>query len=755
MLSDFIIQNGKGYTLPYPAERWEEGTLLGNGSQGAIIMGNVQREEIILSHERLFAPINLDLEPIPMADHLPTIRTMLKERKYKEASEYVVEMFQKQENRETKYWTNPFIPAADFIIETSGCYSYTNYERSLKFKSGEGKISFKTKDGGCERKSFFSRDFDCMVIELSSEASTDYRMTFTQHPYRKEGRKILHENFPEADGESFFLPKLGTKNKSVWYTSGYRNRENGYGVLCYIADCDGKIINSKEEIVVLGSHRVLLLLQVFLIDDMTKQEEIISKRQEELDNYSIKKENSYENMIKDHLKIHKNRYEKMELELPEEKHLETIFNAGRYEILSSCGEIPPNLQGVWTGTYEGGWSSDYTQNGNLQTAILGLLPSGDFESMMSYFDYNTSMLAKYRRNSQILYGCRGIHVPSRASDSGLDFHFDLTWPMIFWTAGGAWAAHFYYDYWLYTGDDTFFLDRALPFMKEVALFYEDFLQEDENGYWLFSPSYSPENTPLNSDNAASINATMDISVAKELFMNLIVGCNTLGIEKKEIEKWKKIVDKMPPYLINEDGALKEWARDDLEDRYDHRHSSHLYMLYYDIPWYEEERVLQACKKAYEIKMKFKKEEHGIMAFGLVQAGMVAAHLGDEEMTEIMIRSMADNNYFRTYASAHDYGPTTFNADISGGMPALMLETIAQSSPIVNREMKIEGYKIKLLPALPKSMKSGRIRGLHLRGGFILNMTWKDGKVEEWNIKNPLDNEYYIVKDHPAKRIYPL
>ena len=123
----------------------------------------------------------------------------------------------------------------------------------------------------------------------------------------------------------------------------------------------------------------------------------------------------------------------------------------------------------------------------------------------------------YRTNSQVLYHCRGIHLPSRTSDCGIDFHFDKTWPMVFWTAGAAWTAHFYYDYWLYTGDDEFFVKRALPFMKEAALFYEDYLYEDETGHWKFSPSYSPENTPANSDNAACVNATMDISVATELF----------------------------------------------------------------------------------------------------------------------------------------------------------------------------------------------------------------------------------------------
>ena len=95
--------------------------------------------------------------------------------------------------------------------------------------------------------------------------------------------------------------------------------------------------------------------------------------------------------------------------------------------------------------------------------------------------------------------------------------------MTFWTAGAAWACRFFYDYWLYTGNRDFFLQHALPFMKETVLFYEDFLQEGEDGFYVFSPSYSPENNPLNVDSQACVNATMDLAVAREVLNNLIHG----------------------------------------------------------------------------------------------------------------------------------------------------------------------------------------------------------------------------------------
>lgn len=761
MLYDYKIQNRDGYSLSYPAEKWEEATIIGNGIQGALIMGTTVCEEIILSHERLFAPVDIDMEPIPMAEHLPNIRKMINAGKSKEASETIVELYAKKHGKSEKTWTNPFIPAASLNILIDPSFSYSDYRRTLKFATGEAEVSYYVKHNSFRRKSFISRQDNCCVVFLQSSDKSSFSIKLNQTPYMKNGRRVLKEMFPDSDGKNFLKADTGTESSFVWYSCQYKNRDNGYIVVCEIINEDGNLLTRENCIDINETTNVILLVRTVPLAKMSLLPEAIaaerSRLREIVNKYSNQIKNTqneekagsinhlYKNMLREHLKIHKERFERIELSL-ENQHLNCIFNSGRYAILSSSGELPPNLQGVWTGTYDAGWSSDYTQNGNLQTAIMGLLPTGDFESLHSFFNYQEENMKDYRKNSRVLYGCSGIHIPSRTSDTGLDFHFDEEWPMLFWTAGAAWAAHFYYDYWLYTYDHDFLETRALPFMREVACFYQDFLtMNPTTGYLEFNPSYSPENTPRNKNNAACINATMDISIAKELFVNLTTACRTAKIQDEEIQRWEKIIEKLPPYCINDDGALNEWSHPHYQDNYDHRHSSHLYMLYYDIPWYEEKKTLEACKKAYEMKMKFKEKEQGTMAFGLVQAGMAAAHLQDAKMTELMIKSMADNNYYRTYASAHDYGPNIFNTDISGGMPALMLECIAQSSPIVNSNKEIIDYSIRLLPALPQSMKTGEVKNMRLRGGFSLDLKWQNYQIIDYRIISLAGNSYQIVK----------
>ena len=160
-----------------------------------------------------------------------------------------------------------------------------------------------------------------------------------------------------------------------------------------------------------------------------------------------------------------------------------------------------------------------------------------------YFDYFDSLIPDWKTNARQIWGCRGIYSYMRHSDHGLIVQ-DAQWQ--FWTAGAGWLAQLYYDYYLYTGDLDFLARRAVPFMKEVALFYEDFVVEDADGKYIFSPSHSPENIAISkknkkSKNRTTINATMDVAVTKEVLTNLIAACEILDVEKEGVERWRKML----------------------------------------------------------------------------------------------------------------------------------------------------------------------------------------------------------------------
>ena len=52
-----------------------------------------------------------------------------------------------------------------------------------------------------------------------------------------------------------------------------------------------------------------------------------------------------------------------------------------------------------------------------------------------------------------------------------------------WIGTAPWMAMHLWNHYRYTGDRKFLEERAYPFFREVAMFYEDYLVRDEDGVW--------------------------------------------------------------------------------------------------------------------------------------------------------------------------------------------------------------------------------------------------------------------------------
>ena len=151
----------------------------------------------------------------------------------------------------------------------------------------------------------------------------------------------------------------------------------------------------------------------------------------------------------------------------------------------------------------------------------------------------------------------------------------------------------------------------------------------------------------------------------------------------------------------------------------HRHASHLYPLFYEVdPDFEADpELIEAAITAIEKRMEYRRGKNGAeMAFGLVQKGLAAAHIGDVNHAYECVYWLCRSYWSPAFTAYHDPG-AIFNADISGGLPAVVIEMLVQSS----------SEDIFLLPALPEEWPEGKIKGVSARGGFTVDLEWKDGK----------------------------
>ncbi|WP_116245729.1 glycoside hydrolase N-terminal domain-containing protein [Nocardiopsis sp. FIRDI 009] len=394
-----------------------------------------------------------------------------------------------------------------------------------------------------------------------------------------------------------------------------------------------------------------------------------------------------------------------------------LVDAGRYAIVSSCGDLPPTLQGVWSGTYAPPWRSGYTFDGNLPSAVAALHPTGTPELMTGLFDLLDRMAADLEENARRLYGCRGILVPPHASTSGRHNHFGPQWCLTCWTAGAAWMARLHWDHYSHTRDRDFLRERALPFLTAAGEFHEDFLTEDG-----FVPSYSPENTPGDSDGQAAVNATMDVAAVRDLTRNLVRAHHALGVPGAR--RWARLAARLPGYRIAAGGELAEWAGPAgavaQTERHGHRHASHLFPLWYEgDPIFAAPRWRAAAVRAVRSRLAWwRGQESDEMAFGLVQLGLAAARLGLAEEAHETLALMATRYWRPTLVPTHNRGEL-FNVDIGGGFPAVAAAMLAGSG---------EGW-IEPLPALPRAWPSGRVEGLRARGGVVVDrLEWSEGRA---------------------------
>ncbi len=729
----------RGFISSTPAETWEQGLISGNGTIGANVMSRPDQEIIIFTHERMFLPQGPPLMPPDNANRLFEIRNLIDKGLYRQATELQFDL----SGQKSFMYPDPFVPAFDLDIGMDSGKDIKEYMRSVDFKTGETTVRWSANGGVYERKLFVSRADSVAVMLITGPGKGSVNCSFalrSRQVDEKLGQKtvdnsnsVFKENVSEVKtaAEKAFLTYKST------FTKAYPGSIHSLEGIAYVNPRGGTQSVRGDTLVVAGADQVLVFVDIRILYDPENLKTEASKK------YLTSLGGDYAKLLGRHAAIHGKLFNRTQLDIGGGKdHLLTTeellvkstneklnnaliekeFDAGRYNIISCTGELPPNLQGVWAGTYVPGWASDYTHNGNVPSAIASTLMGNYPELLLAYTTYIESIVPWLEINARNMFGARGIVLPSRSTTNGFNNALARSFAGGFWVAGAAWAAHFFYDYYLYTGDQKFLAEHALPFMEKAGLFFEDYLYQGPDGKFTFSPTQSPENTPGNIKSQGTFNATMDVAAAKELLNNLIAGSRILGVNSEKISLWQDMLKKMPDYLISEEGVVKEWITPKLADQLNHRHSSQLYALYDGIPAEiaENAQLKAAFKHMIELKLQrhWSGSTSGFMSFGLVQLGQASTSLGEPELAYQCLIPLVNRYWLNNMASMHNH-KTLFNMDISGGMPAVIMKMLVASDP----------GRIEVLPALPSAWPSGEIKGVLCRGQIeVTSLKWDKNLV---------------------------
>jgi hypothetical protein len=251
--------------------------------------------------------------------------------------------------------------------------------------------------------------------------------------------------------------------------------------------------------------------------------------------------------------------------------------------------------------------------------------------------------------------------------------------------------------------------RTIPFLEAVAAFYEDFVVIDETtGKIKFIPSYSPET-------GACTSATMDVMVMRDVLSNLIAAYRALNIKTRDIPKWQALLARLPDYRTNEDGALAEWIPEGRQERYGHRHLSHLHSAYEANGELGPDADLDLRAAAQEAVRRRIHSGGEPSSHGRAHMGLAAAELGLAQEAYGRIEIMATGRSMApSLMCTHEPAARIYNVDANGALPEIMHRML----------FRARLGSIELLPALPDAWPKGQISGVLAKGRItIVRLAW--------------------------------
>jgi alpha-L-fucosidase 2 len=391
---------------------------------------------------------------------------------------------------------------------------------------------------------------------------------------------------------------------------------------------------------------------------------------------------------------------------------------------------PLTLQAVWTAD-DGRlppWKGDYHHDLNTELSYWPFYTANKLEYEKGFVDWLWSIADENEKFTKRYFGVEGLNVPGMSTINGSPLFGWIQYGMSPTISG--WLTHHFYLHWKYSNDAEFLQNKAYPYLKKVAQFYEN-LSVTENGKRKFPISSSPEIFNDSKEAWFTEITNYDLAIVRFVYTAATEMATCLNLQS-EADHYKKILSEWPEFNLDKENCLTFAPGTPYEQS--HRHFSHL-MAFHPfglIDWSKGEKDREIITST--INRLDTVGPDWWCGYSYSWLGNLKARAMDGEGAARALRTFADCFCLRN--TFHANGDQTKTGKSNYTYRPFTLEGNFAFASGIN-EMLIQSHTgtVRIFPAIPKSWDNVSFKNLRTWGAFLVSSDLKDGKVNKVEIES--------------------